>query len=199
MKKVSAVQIGIAALALCFPLAGRAQTETLVYGRANLTLTPSLLQTISAAGAVVTDLAGNPLENGASPFQLYGGYLDLKTTAAEGIGHGGFQIALGGQTLRAQDFIYTNGPGGQYFSANIILNGAALGRTRIFQFASPISGPTQLQNGVLQFSGSPFTLDPSFVGLVNSRLKQGVLSATAEAGTLSEYIVYVPDTAGIQN
>lgn len=199
MKRLSVLHFGIAALALCFSAAAHAQTETLVFGRANLTLTPSLLGNISGAGAVVTDLAGNPLVSGASPFQLNGGYIDLQTGVAEGIGRGGFQISRQGQTLRAQDFIYSNLKTGQNFTANIVLNGTALGRFEVFRFASVAPGPVQLQNGVLQFANDPFNLSPSLVQLIQSTFGINVSLATIPAGTLSEYLVYVPDTAGLQS
>ena len=199
MKKASLLPLGVLTAALCLPISVQAQTDTLVYGRATLTLVPALLQSIAGAGATVTDLAGNPLRDGASLFELYGGYIDLKSGAAEGIGRGGFQIAFQGQTLRAQDFVYENGPGGQFFTANFVLNGSALGRGEVFRFPAPAPGPVPLQNGALQLNGIPFQLAPRFVDLINGALKQAAVSSSADAGKLSEYIVYVPDGVGLQN
>ncbi len=191
--------LAIAAAATLAPSA-HAQTESIVYGRATITLAPAFVQQLSAIGATITDLSQAPLANGAEVFTAIEGALDLQTSFNEVVYKGGYLVSIEGSTIRVQDLALETTSTGAVFSGLFIQNGTLVGRQNIFN-VSPQGGPAPVlplvpQNGTISHPGLSLTLSPNFVNLINGATGQSAIGANTVIGGLDLYSVLDPATAG---
>ncbi len=188
----------LAAVALA-PAALHAQTDSIVYGRATITLAPAFVQQLGSIGATVTDLSQAPLVNGAEVFTALEGAIDLQTSFNEVIYQGGYLVSINGSTIRVQDLALELTATGAVFSGLFIENGTFVGRQNIFnisQQGGPApSLPLVPENGTISHNGLSLSLAPAFISAINSAVGQSALNANTVIGGLDLYSVLLPTAA----
>ena len=123
--------------------------------------------------------------------------LDLQTSFGEVVFAGGYQVTVGGQTLRIQDLTFeiVNATTA-YISGIFIVNDTFSGRQPIFavNMAPTYTLPLQLQNGTITFAPMSLGLTPNFISLINSATGQTSLNAGTQVGQVTAFAVFGPTT-----
>lgn len=188
-------KLALAVVMLFAPLALQAQTDQITGGYAVFTFTSLLLQQLASAGATLTDLSRNPLQNGALTLPSVQGVIDTQNGNGDLVFRGGYQVVVQGTTIRVEDLAFTiNGPSA-VFTGIFVVNGQVAGRQDIFTVNQKPNFilPLQQANGTLTLPQLSLGLTPAFLNLINQAAGQTVVSPGTQVGTASAFPVVVPD------
>ncbi len=192
--KAFLTKVTLAAFAALAPAVLHAQTESIVYGRATIVLTPAVLQQFAALGITVTDLSPAPMQNGVNILPALEGAIDLQTAFNEVIYAGGYQIKFGTTAIQVRNLTLDLIGSSAVFSGIIIQNGTFVGREAIFSINAqgPPSLPIVPDHGTISHNGLSLSFEQPFVNLINSAAGNSGLNTTTQIGTLDLYSVLAP-------
>ena len=173
-----------------------AQSQNILFGRANIALDNSFLATFQSVNATFTLLDGTPLTNGSANFSAVTGTLNTSSAAGEVFLTGGYLINVGQNSIRLQNFIIdTTNTSAPLITAILIVNGNVVARVPAFnELGSNFNLVTQ--PGAAQLSGINLSLSSTLATDLNNLVGQPVFKSGQLVGTDTQSLFFASTPTG---
>jgi hypothetical protein len=169
-------------------------------GRTTVKLRMDFLATLFKSNVMVSANGPSQLSAGSITFPITSGAISPSTGVGEVSHSGGMTFTMGTMNVRLDSFVVDTLSGDPFVTALLEVNGAFVGRVRLFDFVLPIdlANPPVPNDGMFYFPSTSLTLDVEAAGALNRAFDSKVLFGGGTSIGDWHSLVLVPLTSPLQ-